>query len=436
MISLLQSRAHSALGALLVSRDDVNADTATADEPRPVCESSNGYNGLMGVRISAIFVILAAGSFGALFPIFSQRSARRARSRSASSRRRFSFRMPPTAFFIAKYFGSGVIVATSLIHLLQPANEALTDPCLSAAWEDYPYAFGIALVSLFTTFLVEIVSRRYLAKRGIFHSHGPSGLTDDATSTADDLEAATAAAIKAPNSHLPKPESNTTIAGSVHAHSYSINRNNSELAEPTDGKKSNENSMATKGSVSGQGNLSEISLSDDSSSCDNHKLEPLAMQLGSIFLLEFGVIFHSVFVGLALAVSEDVKTLYIVLVFHQMFEGFGLGTRIAAAPWPSHKRWVPWALGIAFGITTPIAIAIGLGVRETYPPGSARAIITNGVFDAISAGILLYAGLVELMGNEFLHSDEFREASTGRIIAAYIIMCCGAGFMALLGRWA
>ncbi|KAF5102042.1 hypothetical protein D0Z00_000502 [Geotrichum galactomycetum] len=427
MTSLLQSRAHSALAALLVSRDD-----EAAEELRPVCESTNGYNGLMGVRISAIFVILAAGSFGALFPIFSARSARRARTRP--SQRRFSFRMPPTAFFVAKYFGSGVIVATSLIHLLQPANEALTNPCLSAAWEDYPYAFGIALVSLFTTFFVEIVSRRYLAKRGIFHSHGPSGLTDDTTSRDDDLEAATAAAAKTTNPHIHKPQSDTTIVASVHAHSYSINRNNSELAELADGKRTNDN--VTKTSDAEQANLSEFSLSDDSSTSDNDShLEPLAMQLGSIFLLEFGVIFHSVFVGLALAVSEDVKTLYIVLVFHQMFEGLGLGTRIAAAPWPAHKRWIPWALGIAFGVTAPIAIAIGLGVRESYPPGSARAIITNGIFDAISAGILLYAGLVELMGNEFLHSDEFRDASTGRIIAAYIVMCCGAGFMALLGRW-
>jgi zinc transporter 1/2/3 len=430
MTSLLQSRAHSALTALLVSRDN------EADEPRPVCDTTNGYNGLMGVRISAIFVILAAGSFGALFPIFSAHSARHARTRSPSSQRRFSFRMPPTAFFVAKYFGSGVIVATSLIHLLQPANEALTNPCLSAAWEDYPYAFGIALVSLFTTFFVEIVSRRYLAKRGIFHSHGPSGLTNDATSSSDDLEAATAAAAKATKPHIHKPESDATIVGSGHTHSYSINRNNSELAELADGKKPNDNVMAPKASADEQANLSKFSLSDDTSSSDNdYDLEPLAMQLGSIFLLEFGVIFHSVFVGLALAVSENVNTLYIVLVFHQMFEGLGLGTRIAAAPWPAHKRWMPWALGIAFGITAPIAIAIGLGVRETYPPGSARAIITNGIFDAISAGILLYAGLVELMGNEFLHSDEFRDASTGRIIAAYIIMCCGAGFMALLGRW-
>lgn len=414
----MQSHANAALAALLVTR----ADDEVNDEIRPACDSTNGYNGLMGVRISAIFVILFAGSFGAFFPIISAWSSKNAQK--SSSRWWNSLRMPPLAFFVAKYFGSGVIVATSLIHLLQPANEALSDPCLNPAWGDYPYAFGIALVSLFCTFFVEIVSRRYLSKRGIFHSHGPSGLNSDSGHSESDLEAGAAVP------HLHVPNNNPA---SVHAHSYSTNRNNSELAELAD-KDINENMTISNTEGDRKLNTADLSLSDDSFSTDYSK-EPLTMQLGSIFLLEFGVIFHSVFVGLALAVSEKVKTLYIVLVFHQMFEGFGLGTRIAAADWPSHKQWVPWALGLAFGVTTPIAIAIGLGVRETYPPGSARALITNGVFDSISAGILLYAGLVELMGNEFLHSDEFNSASTGRVIAAFIIMCCGAALMALLGRW-
>lgn len=37
----------------------------------------------------------------------------------------------------AKYFGSGVIIATAFIHLLAPAWEELTSECLSGAWEDY-----------------------------------------------------------------------------------------------------------------------------------------------------------------------------------------------------------------------------------------------------------------------------------------------------------
>src|SRR5699024_42937 len=59
----------------------------------------------------------------------------------------------------------------------------------------------------------------------------------------------------------------------------------------------------------------------------------ISSQIGGILFLEFGIIFHSVFVGLTLAVAGDeFKTLYIVLVFHQLFEGLGLGTRLATAP--------------------------------------------------------------------------------------------------------
>jgi len=114
-----------------------------------------------------------------------------------------------------------------------------------------------------------------------------------------------------------------------------------------------------------------------------------AAQMTAIFILEFGVIFHSIFIGLTLAVAGDnFNILYIVLVFHQTFEGLGLGSRLATARWPKKKKWMPWVLGAAYGFTTPIAIAIGLGVRTTFTPGSQKTTVVNGVFDSISAGIL------------------------------------------------
>ena len=126
--------------------------------------------------------------------------------------------------------------------------------------------------------------------------------------------------------------------------------------------------------------------------------EQYAAQLTGIFILEFGVIFHSIFIGLTLAVSgEEFIVLYIVLVFHQSFEGLALGTRFASIEWPQGKRWTPYVLGAGYALSTPIAIAIGLGVRSTFSPGSRDFLIVNGVFDSLSAGILIYTGLVELM---------------------------------------
>jgi zinc transporter 1/2/3 len=165
--------------------------------------------------------------------------------------------------------------------------------------------------------------------------------------------------------------------------------------------------------------------------------EDYKTQLTAIFILEFGIVFHSVFVGLTLAVSgSEFITLFIVIVFHQTFEGLGLGARIAVTPWPKTKRWTPYILGIVYGFTTPIAIAIGLGVRQSYPPGSRTTLLVNGIFDSISAGILIYTGLVELMAHEFMFSRGMRNAPLKTLLSAIFLMCLGAGLMALLGKWA
>lgn len=162
-----------------------------------------------------------------------------------------------------------------------------------------------------------------------------------------------------------------------------------------------------------------------------------AAQMTAIFILEFGVIFHSIFIGLTLAVAgEEFITLYIVLVFHQTFEGLALGSRLAAIPWAESKKWTPYLLGFGYALSTPIAIAVGLGVRTTFVPGSSTTLIVNGVFDSISAGILVYTGLIELMGHDFLFSNHMQTAPFREVLSAFGVMCAGAGLMALLGKWA
>jgi zinc transporter 1/2/3 len=170
---------------------------------------------------------------------------------------------------------------------------------------------------------------------------------------------------------------------------------------------------------------------------DHDHDENFAAEMTALFILEFGVIFHSIFIGLTLAVTgENFKILYIVLAFHQTFEGLGLGSRLATADWPAKKWWMPWILGSAFGLTTPIAIAIGLGVHSSFDPNSSSTLITQGIFDSISAGILIYTGLVELMAHEFMFNPEIRKANMGMVMAAFGSMCFGSLVMAILGKWA
>lgn len=353
---------------------------------RETCPIDNEYDGeKMGARISAIFVILVSSAFGAFFPILSSK---------------YSFiRMPSWCFFIAKYFGSGVIVATAFIHLLEPASDALGEECLGGTFVEYPWAFGIALMSLFAMFFIELISFHYVdmkiekeSAEGHSHSHFGSSdiyLKKDESDDDDRLET------------KPTPQINPYPQHFQHAAEH---QDPEVLGTPVE---------------------------------DVNK-EQYYGQLVSVFVLEFGILFHSAFVGLSLAVAGDeFVSLYIVLVFHQMFEGLGLGSRIATIEWPKRRRWTPWVLALAYTLTTPIAIAIGLGVRTSYPPGSRKALITNGVCDSIAAGILFYSGIVELMAHEFLYSNQFKGPKGFRnIMAAFVVMCLGAGLMALLGKWA
>ena len=187
----------------------------------------------------------------------------------------------------------------------------------------------------------------------------------------------------------------------------------------------------------GDDHLGHTKTHTDIEASNGHdSVEDYTAQMTAIFILEFGVIFHSIFIGLTLAVSgTEFNTLYVVLVFHQTFEGLGLGSRLAVTPWPNSKRWTPYILALAYGLSTPIAIAVGLGVRKTYPPNSQTTLIVNGVFDSISAGILIYTGLVELMAHEFMFSNVMRKASLRVVLSAFGIMCLGAGkFISLPSR--
>ena len=74
-------------------------------------------------------------------------------------------------------------------------------------------------------------------------------------------------------------------------------------------------------------------------------------QIAAFLILEFGVIFHSVIIGLNLGVvGSEFSTLYPVLVFHQSFEGLGIGARMSTIPFKPDS-WLPWILCAAYGLT-------------------------------------------------------------------------------------
>ncbi|KAK5194929.1 low-affinity Zn(2+) transporter zrt2 [Exophiala xenobiotica] len=344
----------------------------------PTCDTGNEYDGRIGLRVAALFIIWITSSIGATFPIFAKRHA--------------GLKVPEWVFFICKYFGSGVIIATAFIHLLGPAEDALRNPCLTGPITEYTWVEGIVLMTIFVLFFVELMVMRYGNFTG-GHSHDHSHADTELTSTSETFKDTPSA------STLPAQPHSTTLGEDHLGHAREHN---------------------------------DIETANNPSSLEDYKA-----QMTAIFILEFGIIFHSVFIGLTLAVAgEEFDTLFIVIIFHQMFEGLGLGSRLAVAPWPKGRKWTPYLLGLAYGLSTPLAIAIGLGIRKSYPPGSQTTLIVNGVFDSISAGILIYTGLVELLAHEFLFQQNFANAKIQTVLSAFATMVCGAALMALLGKWA
>ena len=356
-------------------------------ETQPSCDTSNQYNGRLRLRIAAIFVIWLGSSAGACFPIYAKRHK--------------GLQVPGWTFFVAKYFGSGVIVATAFIHLLAPAHEALTNHCLTGPITEYSWVEGIVMITIFVLFFVELMVMRYARFSDHEHSHEYSESQSRGQNSA--------------NEHIMVGNKANTLATNA------VGQRRSRSAH-----------------VPGEDHLGhQREHQDDEDDASGHSSEDYSAQMTAIFILEFGIIFHSIFIGLTLAVAgEEFDTLFAVLVFHQAFEGLGLGSRLAVTPWPRTKRWTAYILGLAYGLSTPLAIGVGLGVRNTYPPESAMTLIVNGVFDSISAGILIYTGLVELMAHEFMFSNVMRKAKIQVVLAAFGVMCLGAALMALLGKWA
>lgn len=141
-------------------------------------------------------------------------------------------------------------------------------------------------------------------------------------------------------------------------------------------------------------------------------------------------------IGLTLVVAGDtfLITLFIVILFHQMFEGIALGSRIASigngpatsnrgreesgADTPPDSKTadiqsstraadVPQILNpvksvtmrgkmmmaLAFAVVTPVGMAIGIGVLHRFNGNNPSTLVALGTLDAFSAGILVWVGI-------------------------------------------
>lgn len=262
---------------------------------------------------------------------------------------------------------------------------------MTGGWADYAWCPAIVLTSVCFIFLADFLAERYVEAK-----YGIAGEVDI----------------------------QTAVAG---AEKHAFDEENGHSHSPEDMPSRHRPSVAVP--MMEKGYQEEVAHDDEAATV------AFKQQIAAFLILEFGVLVHSIVIGLNLGVvGDEFSTLYPVLVFHQSFEGLGIGARMSAIPFKKGS-WMPWLLCTAYGLTTPISIAIGLGVRTTYNPGSFTANVVSGVLDAMSAGILIYTGLVELLARDFLFNPH-RTKSNRQL--AFMLGCVflGAGLMALLGKWA
>ncbi|KAJ0782946.1 putative zinc/iron permease [Helianthus annuus] len=78
------------------------------------------------------------------------------------------------AILIIKCFAAGVILSTSLVHVLPDAYDALADCQVSShhPWKDFPFSGLITLIGVLTALLVDLTATSHVDGYSHGHVHG------------------------------------------------------------------------------------------------------------------------------------------------------------------------------------------------------------------------------------------------------------------------
>ncbi|TIA88373.1 hypothetical protein E3P99_02648 [Wallemia hederae] len=292
------------------------------------------------LHIGAVFILLVASFLGVTLPI------------AFSGYKDHS--VFKWALFVARHFGTGVIVCTALIHLLYHSFVMFSNDCIGELIYE-PVAAAIALAGVYIVFLFDYLGMRYNSKRT--------------------LELAQTANTRAETPDNKEPVTSDTASSDVSPH----------------------------------GAMKQLKW--------------------EVSLLEIGIIFHSVMIGVMAGTSGGSQFVpFLIAIF---FEGLGLGSRISLLKFDSWHKLKISTMIFWFSIITSVGIAIGIGVHESYSPNSKSALLAIGILDGLSAGILLYAALVELIVSDWF-KGEMRHSSAFKTALGLAMLLLGSLLMAIL----
>ncbi|KAK4487283.1 hypothetical protein RD792_006110 [Penstemon davidsonii] len=275
-------------------------------------------------------------------------------------------------FVIVKAFAAGIILATGFMHVLPDSFDMLSSSCLKEnPWHKFPFTGFVAMLSAIVTLMIDSMATSFYSQK---HKGG-----------------------------VVLPESR----GGDH-----------EMA------------VAEGGDGGGQSHFHGHHHGSKMGVVGSQLLRYRVIAM----VLELGIIVHSVVIGLSLGASNNtctIKGLVAALCFHQMFEGMGLGGCILQAEYKFVKKA---AMAFFFAVTTPFGIALGLALASTYKENSPRSLITVGLLNASSAGLLIYMALVDLLASDFMGSK--LQESIKLQLKSFAAVLLGAGGMSLMAKWA
>jgi zinc transporter 1/2/3 len=233
-------------------------------------------------------------------------------------------RIPAWFLFCAKHFGTGVLIATAFVHLLPTAFQSLNNPCLSNFWtEDYPAIPGaIMLASVFFVAIIEMVFSpgQHACGGGVSaisqEREGPNQSSIE-RKTADDQA----------RSQMERTYSEgMRNMGPLRGRASSISRTLSQYRK--EGQRTDmieSSNLQDTADEPSKHESTECAIVDDLEVGSDQTPQLTAEQarkkaVMQCFLLEMGILFHSIFIGMSLAVTvgNDFVVLLIAIIFHRM----------------------------------------------------------------------------------------------------------------------
>ncbi|EEF45783.1 zinc/iron transporter, putative [Ricinus communis] len=368
------------------------------------------------LKFVAIASILLAGIAGVAIPLIGKH-------------RRF-LRTDGSLFVAAKAFAAGVILATGFVHMLSGGSEALSNPCLPEyPWSKFPFSGFFAMMASLLTLLVDFVGTQYYERKQGLNRASEEQIRVGSVES-DIVPVVERKERNGPNAKVFGEEEGggMHIVG-MHAHAAHHRHSHPHGQDACEGHVKDYAPGPGHGHSHGHGHGHGHGFGDGNGDEESGLRHVVVSQV-----LELGIVSHSVIIGLSLGVSESpctIRPLIAALSFHQFFEGFALGGCISQAQF---KTLSATLMACFFAITTPTGIGIGTAIASFYNPHSQGALIAEGILDSLSAGILVYMALVDLVAADFLSK---RMSCNFRLqVVSYFMLFLGAGMMAALAIWA